>query len=122
MNQPLTKPLPAVRKTTECGNFFVIVCVCYFDSLLWLAKKSLSCASVECSSVRGELPKPESVFIFFLHFPPHTHTSEERLQARKTELGSDEFFQGSAFSKKDAQGCDRPAAGWGGGGQKGKAT
>lgn len=51
------------QKNTECGNFWgVIVCVCYFDSLLWLAKNSLSSASVAYSSVRGELPKPESVF------------------------------------------------------------
>lgn len=92
--------------------------------LLWFAKKSLSCASVECYSERGELPKPESVFFSssFVSCPPPPHTSEERLQARKTELGSDELFQGSAFSKWVAQGCDWTPAGWGGSGWKGKAA
>lgn len=64
--QPLATPPAAVRETTEGDTVLVIVCIRYFDSLLWFAKKSLSCATVECSSAGGELPKPESVFFFLL--------------------------------------------------------
>lgn len=91
------------------ANFLVIVCVCHFDSLLWLAKNSLSCASVEYSSVRGELPKPESVF-----FSSSFIFEKERLQVRKTELGSAEPLQAQHFQRgmpKDATDPQRDGKG-----------